>query len=252
MKEVTFLWITFGWIALGLITFVVLLFIPAPYGRHTRDGWGVKIPNRAGWFFMETPSLLVLTLTFITGAWTTTPVTWIFFSLWAAHYINRSLIYPFQTRTRGKVMPLIIALFAVFFNFMNASLNGYYLTRFGDWYTIDWLTDPRFIIGIAIFLTGAVINISADHYLLNLRKTNGREYKIPQGRLFRRISCPNFFGEILEWTGFAIMVWNPAGLAFALWTFFNLVPRALDHHRWYRAKFENYPSSRKAVIPYLL
>ena len=56
----------------------------------------------------------------------------------------------------------------------------------------------------------------------------------------------------MEWTGFAIMTWSPAALVFALWTFFNLVPRALDHHKWYKATFTNYPPERKALIPHLL
>jgi hypothetical protein len=43
-----------------------------------------------------------------------------------------------------------------------------------------------------------------------------------------------------------------AGLAFALYTAANLVPRALRHHAWYRERFVDYPSERKALIPYLL
>ena len=61
-----------------------------------------------------------------------------------------------------------------------------------------------------------------------------------------------FFGEILEWTGFAIMTWSPAALVFALWSFFNLVPRALDHHKWYKKTFPDYPKERKAILPRLL
>ena len=55
-----------------------------------------------------------------------------------------------------------------------------------------------------------------------------------------------------EWLGFAIMTWSIAGLAFFLWTFFNLVPRALSHHKWYKEKFPDYPKSRKAVFPFIL
>ena len=75
---------------------------------------------------------------------------------------------------------------------------------------------------------------------------------VPQKGLFKYISCPNFFGEIVEWLGFAIMTWSPAGLAFFLWTFFNLVPRALSHHKWYKRTFKDYPSERKAVFPFIL
>ena len=62
----------------------------------------------------------------------------------------------------------------------------------------------------------------------------------------------NFFGEIIEWLGFAILTWSIAGLAFFLWTFFNLVPRALSHHRWYKNTFSDYPKNRKAVFPFII
>ena len=45
------------------------------------------------------------------------------------------------------------------------------------------------------------------------------------------------------------MTWSLAGLAFALFTFCNLAPRALSNHRWYRETFEHYPSNRRALIP---
>ena len=56
-------------------------------------------------------------------------------------------------------------------------------------------------------------------------------------------------GEIIEWSGFALMCWNLPALSFAVWTAANLIPRALSHHAWYRRTFPDYPPGRKAVIP---
>ncbi len=252
MTEATYYWLIAGWIILGLVIFIVLQFVSAPYGRHTRLGWGPQIPNRLSWVIMELPSMLVFGYFFLFGDGRSAPVTWIFFAIWIAHYTNRSLVYPFRTRTRGKQMPVLIALFAIFFNVVNGSLNGLWFSRFSGGYTWEWLYDARFIVGAVVLIAGVTINLRADRYLLRLRNHTPNGYKIPRGRLFRYISCPNFAGEILEWTGFAIMTWSPAALAFALWTFFNLVPRAIAHHRWYKAKFPDYPEERKAVIPYLL
>ena len=100
-----------------------------------------------------------------------------------------------------------------------------------------------------VFLAGVFINWWSDQILLDLRKGGKKGYFIPRRGLFRWVSCPNFFGEILEWTGFAIMTWSPAALVFALWSFFNLVPRALDHHKWYKKTFPDYPKGRKAILP---
>ena len=101
-----------------------------------------------------------------------------------------------------------------------------------------------------MFVAGFVINLHSDTVLLRLRRS-GR-YEMPQDGLFRFVSCPNYLGEIIEWTGFAVMTWSPAAAAFALWTAANLVPRALSNHRWYKERFEDYPATRAALIPGLL
>ena len=113
------------------------------------------------------------------------------------------------------------------------------------------MNNINFIVGLILFMCGAGINLLSDNILLKLKK-EGDSYKIPCGFLYKHISCPNYFGEIVEWTGFAIMTWSVPGLIFALWTFFNLVPRAISHHKWYKSNFNNYPKNRKAIIPFIL
>jgi protein-S-isoprenylcysteine O-methyltransferase Ste14 len=145
-------------------------------------------------------------------------------------------------------MPIVIMGSAIFFNLVNGSILGGWLGSYAA-YPSDWLTGPAFWGGMALFLMGAAINIWSDEILLRLRKPGETGYKIPQGGLFRWVSCPNLLGEMVEWAGFALMGWNVATLSFAVWTAANLLPRALDHHRWYLEKFPEYPKERKAVIP---
>ena len=252
MDRETFYQLLWGWALLGLAVFILLLFIKAPYGRHSRKDWGPVIPNRLGWFIMEFPSLLVFVLCFLFGPGPIQLITWVFFALYVSHYVNRSLIWPWRTRTSGKLMPLVVALMAVCFNLINGFINGYYFSAFAREYSVEWLTDIRFILGALLYVGGSFLNWWSDQILLRLRKGGKKGYFIPQGGLFRWVSCPNFLGEILQWTGFAVMTWSPAALVFALWTFFNLVPRALSHHKWYRSTFPDYPSGRKALIPHIL
>jgi len=240
-----------AWTALALLLFPVQIFVTAPYGRHTHDGWGPRISNRAGWIAMELVSLVIFGGLFLSGPAVKTAPMWVFFAVWMAHYTNRSLIYPFLTRTRGKTMPLAIVLSAMMFNVVNGGFNGYYLGWLSAPYALSWFTDPRFICGAALFLIGAATNIWADDRLIALRSSK-REYAIPRGGLSELVSCPNFFGEIVEWSGFALMCWNLPALSFAVWTAANLTPRALSHHRWYRQRFADYPAHRKAVIPFIL
>ena len=95
------------------------------------------------------------------------------------------------------------------------------------------------------------LNKAADRQLALLGR-NGEGYQVPRGGLYRWVSCPNYLGEIIQWTGWAIAAWSLAGWIFAIWTFANLAPRAIAHHRWYRQTFEDYPPERRALIPYLL
>ena len=145
-------------------------------------------------------------------------------------------------------MPLAIVLSAVFFNGVNGFVNGYFLG-----YLSESSTEPQWTLylGVGLFFLGMVINQRSDNHLLNLRKEN-TGYAIPSAGLFSWISCPNYFGEIIEWTGFAIAAGSLPATSFAIWTAANLIPRALNHHAWYHEQFEDYPKDRKAVIPFVV
>ena len=65
----------------------------------------------------------------ISGTYSLTTYAWILFSLWIFHYINRTFVYPLRIRPTQKKMPLVIMLNAIFFNLVNAGLNGYYLAE---------------------------------------------------------------------------------------------------------------------------
>ena len=69
------------------------------------------------------------------------------------------------------------------------------------------------------------------------------------GGLFKYVSCPNYFGEIIEWFGFYVMTLNIGTFSFFIWTFVNLVPRAISNHKWYIRMFNDYPKERKIIIP---
>ena len=240
------------WTLLALAIVPTQFRTTAPYGRHTRTDWSPMISNQLGWCLMELVSLVVLAGLFLAGPSVKTAPMWVFFALWTAHYANRSLIFPWRTRTQGKQMPLAIAGSAAVFNIVNAGINGLYLGWFGDGYPTAWLLDPRFIAGLLIFAAGAGINLWSDNRLIGLRAGGRQGYSIPRGGLFERVSCPNHMGEIIEWWGFALMCWNLPALSFAIWTAANLIPRAVSHHAWYRRTFPDYPASRRAVIPALL
>ena len=231
-------------------TFITLFFVSAPYGRHLRRGWGPQLPNQVGWLLMESVSAIGMLVLFLIGDAPKTATLVIFLLMWEAHYLHRAFIYPFSLRGGKKKMPLVVTLLAVGFNLSNAYINGRYLFQFSDHrYLADWLLEPRFLAGVALFVLGFGINRWADNTLRELRRPGETGYKISHGGLYRYISCPNYFGEIIEWFGWALATWSLPGLAFAVWTFANLAPRAWSHHKWYHEQFSDYPPERKALIP---
>lgn len=240
------------WIAIGFFIFIALLFFSAPYGRYRTAKWGLTVPDRLGWFMMELPGPLVFSILVATGKHKPGIAAIIIAGLYVAHYVNRAFIYPLRIRTRGRNMPLVIVLMAVMFNTVNAGIMGYYTGSLQTLYTAEWLTDPRFIAGIIIFVAGMTVNMLSDSKLISIRREKDSGYSIPAGGMFRWVSCPNYLGEIIEWAGYALLSWSLPALSFLLWTIFNLLPRALDHHKWYIEKFPDYPADRKAILPYII
>lgn len=238
------------WFSLAAVVFLALFFVDAPYGRHFRSGWGILINNKLGWVIMEAPAPLVFMICFIFGSNDVTVAALIFLILWEGHYLHRAFIYPLGLRSKARKMPLAIVIFGLIFNIVNGYLNGNYIYSLSGGYSNEWLSDPRFIMGVLLFTMGFIINRHADQILRDISK-EGYGYRIPYGGLYHWISSPNYFGEIVIWIGWAIATWSLAGLAFATWTIANLVPRAQSHHAWYRRNFPEYPSDRKALLPKL-
>jgi protein-S-isoprenylcysteine O-methyltransferase Ste14 len=244
--------ITLGLLAYSALLFPVLLLVDAPYGRRDRAGWGPAIPVRTAWCLMELPSLLVpLWVLYNAGRWPAAAGL-VLLLLWLAHYAYRSLIYPLRLRSRpGASFKLVMLLLGAPVN----ALIGYLIARMalGEIHLQQaaWLLDPRFALGLALFVVGVLINRRADATLRRLRASGGG-YAIPRGGLYERISCPNYFGELLQWLGFAVASWSLAGFTFFIYCCANLVPRAIASHRWYRQRFPDYPAQRRALLPGLL
>ena len=249
MLDNIYSYILIPWIIVGLFMFLVLLKIAAPYGKFSDNLWGPSISFKWGWIVQEITSPIIFSYFFLTGDLNDKVFAWVFFILWNLHYINRSIIFPIR-QSQTNYCPLIIVMSAIFFNIINGFINGYYLGNIFH-YESTYFKNINFILGLGLFISGVIINIKSDNILIKIKKKYNT-YKIPEGFLYRYISCPNYLGEIIQWIGFSIMTWSAPALIFAVWTFCNLFPRALSNHMWYLDKFPNYPKERKAIIPFIL
>lgn len=69
--------------------------------------------------------------------------------------------------------------------------------------------------------------------------------------MYRYVTSANYFGEIVEWAGWAILTCSLSGLVFLWWTIANLVPRANAIWCRYREEFGDAVGERKRVFPFL-
>ena len=236
------------WVSIGIGTFFYLFYENAPYGRHIKDGWGFLIPARLGWVVMESPCVILMIIYALIVRDQLEIMHIVFLLIWLTHYVHRTFIYPFVIEMTNPKMPVSIAISAFIFNLINVSIQAFGIFYFTQ-YQENWLSSPIFIIGLTIFILGMIINIKSDYIINDLKKQNGPGYHIPNSFMYKYLSAPNYFGEIIEWIGWAILTFSISGVVFLIWVIANLFPRAIGHHKWYKEKFKDYPKERKAIIP---
>lgn len=239
---------------MAVVVFVSLFFVDAGYGRFYAPKWGPAIDNRLGWMLMEAPVFVAMLLLWWFSDRREDGIRLVFLLLFELHYFHRAFVFPWLMRGRSK-MPLSIIGTAVLFNTLNAYMQGGWLFYVSpvDYYSADWLTSVPFLVGTALFLLGMGVNIHSDRIIRNLRKPGDTAHYLPRGGMFRWVTSANYFGELVEWTGFAILTWSVSGAVFALWTFANLAPRAARIYNGYRQEFPEQLDTRttKRIIPFI-
>lgn len=239
---------------LGLIVFISLYFVTAGYGKFATKKWGPAVNNKVGWVIMESPVFLFMLILWLLSPNKGNTVTTLFFLFFELHYFQRSFIFPLLLKGKST-MPLSIITMGIIFNTINALMQGgwlFYLAPAGT-YTTEWLTTPQFIIGTIIFFAGMTININSDSVIRHLRKPGDTKHYLPQKGMYKYVTSANYFGEIVEWTGFAILTWSLSGVIFAWWTFANLVPRAASIYKRYVEEFGPQVKEKrlKRIFPFI-
>ena len=245
-------------IALVIAALVTIggFFRQSPYGRFGSTAGGVNLNPKLGWWLMEIPATVVFAIFYLTGPrrFDATPL--VLAAIWLLHYGNRGWFFPLSIRqVPGKRSSFNIVVLAagMVITSMHGYLNGSFFSHdYKHQYGTDWLTDPRFLVGLIVYLGGFILLVWSESIVRNLRdkKNPGTtEYKIPYGGGFRFVTSPAYLGELIAWAGFALLTWSLAGVVIFLITAGNLVPRAFATHKWYREKFPGYPAERKALIP---
>jgi len=230
--------------SLAVVVFIALNFVEAGYGITFDKKWGFAINNKIAWLCMEAPVFILMTVLCLSSPrmipfrMATSFVPFLMFLFFQTHYIRRSFIFPFLLKGKSK-MPVTVMLMGVLFNCCNAFMQGGWLFFKSPegMYPVSWLWTPQFIIGVIIFFGGMSLNIQSDKIIQNLRKPGDSNHYLPSKGLFRYVTGAHYFGELIEWAGFAILTWSVSGAVFALWTFANLAPRANAVYKKYQKLF---------------
>ena len=238
---------------IAVFVFIALYFVKAGYGIFRTKQWGLSINNKAAWVMMEAPVFIVMLYMWASNGASTALPAFLAFLLFELHYFQRSFVFPLMMKGKSS-MPIAIITMGIVFNVINGFLIGTSLfvfppTDFSE--GAAYLTHPTAITGIAIFFIGMGINIHSDHVIRHLRKPGDTRHYLPAKGFYRYGTSANYFGELVEWTGFALLCATPAALLFVVWTAANLVPRAAAIHKHYREEFGDAVGSRKRVIPFI-
>ena len=257
-EEVYFsvLWISYGVVAL---TVIGSIFVIAPYGKFGgSQTLGVELPSKVGWWLMEIMASVCFAFFYPLGKNSTKPVPIIFAFLYAIHYANRGWYFPWAMRVAPNSktnFSFTVSASGILVTALHGYLNALWYSQHCSYLDWNWLFSPLCVFGLLLYQTSFWSTIYLEAIMRNLRDPNPRpgdaRYKIPRGYLFEYVSSPQYLTELLGFLGWAIMTWSPAGLFIFSISCANLIPRAIETHKWYRGKFEDYPAERKILIPFV-
>lgn len=241
-----------GMSLIALIVFIALYFVKAGYGIFRTASWGTAIPNKWAWVLMEAPVFLVMCWMWMHSERRCDPVLLTFFLFFQLHYFQRAFVFPFLLSGRSQ-MPLTILSMGILFNLLNGYMQGKWLFYLApaDMYQLGWFTSPWFRVGTFLFFAGMLINWHSDSVIRHLRQPGDTRHYLPRKGFYRWVTSANYFGEVMEWLGWAVLTCSLSGLVFFGWTVANLVPRADAIWHRYREEFGEAVEGRKRIFPFL-
>lgn len=211
------------------------------YGKfRTKKG----IPTRAGMTLNY--GLPLVTLVAGASPYLASPSAYqlLVFACLFAHFVKRLLESWFLHKYSGPMSPLAAVAVSGFYSlttYFPAYINRQPISEI----------DALVIVGLGVFLVGEIFNFIHHKILADLRRAT-MEYVIPHGGLFGFIACPHYLFELVAWFGLCLIFRHVSMLVFFVLMLFYLVIRGLITLKWYREYIPGFPTSRKAIFPFIL
>uniref|UniRef100_A0A1Q3F433 Polyprenal reductase n=1 Tax=Culex tarsalis TaxID=7177 RepID=A0A1Q3F433_CULTA len=117
---------------------------------------------------------------------------------------------------------------------------------------------PRIAFWIAVFIYAWRYQFQSNLILANLRKdrtgaVTTQRHSVPRGGYFELVSSPHMLFEVVMYVALYGLTWRNTSSLYVLgWVISNQMMNAWLTHQWYRENFKEYPTTRRALIPYLL
>ncbi|XP_060184464.1 steroid 5-alpha-reductase DET2-like [Lycium barbarum] len=205
-----------------------------------------KIPSKVGMIFAYSPSLIAC-LSFF----------WIFptggirfFLLNSAmtiHFFKRVLEVLFVHKYSGSMaLKSAVTISTSYFIASSSLIYIQHLTKGST----EPIIDLKYL-GSIVFLVGIIGNFYHHFLLSKMRKKGESGYKIPKGGLFSLVICPHYLFEIVTFLGFSLISQTLFSFSSTIGTVFYLMGRSYATRKWYLSKFEDFPRSVKALIPFI-
>ena len=108
---------------------------------------------------------------------------------------------------------------------------------------------------LLLFVNASMVQYHVHCTLAQNRRTENETYPIPKGYWpFDYFSCPNYIAEMFIYIAFLLASHRTSSMmSMTVWVMVNQCLSALLAHRWYRQHYgSTYPSSRRALLPFLL
>ena len=254
MSEQTYHILLWTMSVLAVVVFVALYRVRAGYGIFRTRAWGPSVPGRLGWCLMEAPVFIVMFVLWARSGTGFALPAYAYFLLFQLHYLQRSFVFPLLMRGRSR-MPVSILLMGVTFNVVNGILQATGLFVFPS-HPADAgaasLLEAHNVAGFVLFVGGMLLNLHSDRVIRRLRRPGDTRHYLPSAGMYRYVTSANYLGELVEWTGFAVMAGTPAAWVFVAWTAANLVPRAHAIHDKYIEEFgREAVGKRKRILPFV-
>lgn len=236
----------------------------AGYSKFADPKASLKVPSRLGMVILYSPALLV-SLGYLRssspGANGREKVTSLLLSI---HFGKRVLESMFLHRYSGTMnadflLPIgtSYALTAALIAHQQRSVIAYTNA------SVDAIMLP---LGLGLSVVGQLGNLYHHWLLASLRDDKSKDvkaehrftlagddakYVIPCGGLFKYVTAPHYFFELITWMGIACTTQQLNAFLTVADMLSYLAGRSVATTRWYKTKFPDYPADRKHLIPFI-